>query len=124
MTLSRDAILQCAPVLPKELVEVPEWGGSVWVRTVSASERDKLEMEWERTKRVHFRARLVFVCACDEAGAPLFRETDIPCLGAKSTTAVTRICDVAFRLNGFTKTEIEELEKNSQSDPASDSSTE
>jgi hypothetical protein len=121
--LSRETILSRAPELPRELVPVPEWGGDVWVRTISASERDQLEMQWEKTKRVHFRARLVWYCACDEKGADLFQETDIPVLGAHSTAAITRICDVGFRLNGFTKTEIEELEKNLPSGPPSDSST-
>jgi hypothetical protein len=113
MTLDRQSILACADTLPRELVNVPEWGGDVWVRTLSASERDQLEMQWEKTKRVHFRARVVYYCACDEQGRDLFREEDIPVLGAKSTTAVAKVCDVAFRLNRFTREDIEDLEKNS-----------
>jgi hypothetical protein len=118
MALDRQSILASAPVFPRELVNVPEWGGDVWVRTLSASERDQLEMQWEKTKRVHFRARLVYYCCCDENGKDLFREEDVPVLGAKSTTAVARICDVAFRLNKFTREDIEELEKNSQNGQA------
>lgn len=112
MPLDRNAILQRTPILAKELVSVPEWGGEVWVRTLSASERDQLEIEWERTKRVHFRARLVYYCVCDEDGKDLFRAEDIPVLGAQSTAAVSRVCEVAFRLNRFGKEDIEELEKN------------
>ncbi len=121
MPLDRNAILQQAPVLPRELVSVPEWGGDVWVRTLTASERDQLEMEWERTKRVHFRARLVYYCACDDQGKDLFRAEDIPILGGHSTSALTRICDVAFRLNKFTREEVEELEKKSWNGQAADS---
>jgi hypothetical protein len=115
MSLDRQSILSRAPSLPREEVPVPEWGGSVWVRTLTASERDQLEMSWEQTKRVHFRARLVYYCACDEEGKTLFRPEDLAVIGAHSTAAVSRICDVAFRLNKFTKDEIEELEKNSPS---------
>ena len=48
MALDRDAILAQPVVLPRELVDVPEWGGDVWVRMLTASERDQLEMEWEK----------------------------------------------------------------------------
>ena len=121
MPLDRDTILKTPPLLHRELVPVPEWGGDVWVRTLSASERDQLEMQWEKTKRIHFRARLVYYCACDDAGKDLFREEDIPILGAHSTSAITRIVDVAFRLNKFTREDIEELEKNSRNGQAADS---
>ncbi len=121
MPLDRESILKQAPVLPRELVTVPEWGGDVYVRTLSASERDQLEMQWEKTKRVHFRARLVYYCACDEQGKDLFREEDVPVLGGHSTSAITRVCDVAFRLNKFTREEVEELEKNSRNGQAADS---
>jgi hypothetical protein len=80
-------------------------------------------MQWEKTKRVHFRARLVYYCACDGEGKDLFHETDIPVLGAHSTAAITRICDVAFRINKFTRDEIEELEKNLPSGPPAASSS-
>jgi hypothetical protein len=121
MILNRESILQRAPVLPRELVAVPEWGGDVWVRTLSASERDQLEMEWEKSKRIHFRARLVYYCACDEQGADLFKQEDIAILGAHSTAAITRVCDVAFRLNKFTREDIEELEKKSVNGQSVDS---
>ena len=40
--LSRDEIL-AASDLTKELVEVPEWGGSVYVRAMTGTERDSYE---------------------------------------------------------------------------------
>jgi len=121
MTLSRESILSRAPELPREEVPVPEWGGSVFVRTLTASERDRLETDWERTARVHFRARLVRFTVCDDAGKDLFRDVDIAVLGAHSTAAISRLTDVAFRLNKFTKTDVEELEKNSESGQPGDS---
>jgi hypothetical protein len=120
--LSREGILSQSPILPREELEIPEWGGSIFVRMLSASERDQLEIQWERTKRVHFRARLVYYCACTAEGADLFREEDIPILGAQPTSAVARICDLAFKINKFTKDDVEELEKNSPNGRAADSS--
>jgi hypothetical protein len=119
--LSREQILARPAILPREELAIPEWGGSVWVRMLSASERDQLEMQWEKTKRVHFRARLVYYCACDAEGADLFREEDIPVLGAQPTAALARICDLAFRLNRFTRDDVEELEKNSPNGQPADS---
>lgn len=116
--LTRADILRLKPEFPRELVEIPEWGGAVWVRTLSAAERDKLEAEWERTKRVNFRARLALFTLCDQEGKPLMAEADLPILGNQSSAALNRITEVAFRLNGYTKADQEELEKNSDSGPA------
>jgi hypothetical protein len=121
--LSRDAILNKAPQFPREEVQVPEWGGSVMVRCLSGAERDKLEVEWESTKRVNFRARLVAYAACDDQGKPLFLTNDIPSLGQQPASALSRICDVAFKLNAFTKSDVEELEKNSGTDPSAASNS-
>jgi hypothetical protein len=44
MTLTRDSILN-AKDLKKELVKVPEWGGEVYVRCMTGSERDAFESE-------------------------------------------------------------------------------
>ena len=40
--LSKDAIL-AADDLPRETVHVPEWGGDVYVRTMSGTDRDAFE---------------------------------------------------------------------------------
>ena len=40
--LNREAIL-AAEDLPRELVEVPEWGGAVYVRALTGAERDQFE---------------------------------------------------------------------------------
>lgn len=121
--LSRDSILNKPPQFPREEVPVPEWGGSVMVRCLSGAERDKLEVEWESTRRVNFRARLVAYATCDDQGKPLFLPNDIPSLGQQPASALSRICDVAFRLNAFTRADVEELEKNSGTDPSAASSS-
>lgn len=116
--LSRESILGKAPVLAREEVQVPEWGGSVWVRTLTGTERDRLEFEWSDTKRVNFRARLAAYSVCGENGENLFTPGDIPKLGTQPSSALSRVCDVAFRLNLFTKDDVEELAKNSDGGPS------
>jgi hypothetical protein len=114
--LSRDAILSASD-LPTEDVEVPEWGGSVRVRTMTGAERDQLEGEQialpKGDQARNFRARLVVRTACDEAGASLFTVSDVNALAGKSAAALDRVFTVATRLNGMSKTDVEELEKNS-----------
>ena len=113
--LSKDAILS-ADDLPKELVSVPEWGGEVYVRCLTATERDDWEasvmhMEGNKTKaNLHnLRAKLVARTVCDEAGARLFEDADVATLGAKSAAALDRLYTVAARLSKISKTDEEEL---------------
>ena len=120
--LTREAILQ-ADDLPRELVEVPEWGGSVFVRTLTGSERDAFEAEsvvfhpkgqsepnMESLKQT--RARLCARCICDEKGQRLFTDEDVSALGAKSGAALDRVYEVAARRNKISQKDMEELEGN------------
>jgi len=102
--LTRDSILQ-ADDLPKESVDVPEWGGQVWVRTLSGTERDAFEQSMVNKKNKpnmdNVRARFAVLTICDEAGDRLFKAADADELGKKSAAALDRVFAVAQRLNGF-----------------------
>lgn len=117
--LTRDAILT-ADDLPRELVSVPEWGGEVYVRTMTGEERDGFEAEMVEVKGKNqsqnlknLRARLAARTMCDEAGAGLFTPADAAALGKKSAAALDRVLAVAMRLNGLGEKDVEELVKNS-----------
>ena len=121
--LSRDQIL-ASDDLPKELVPVPEWGGSVYVRTMTGTERDGVEAasignDWRRG----FRARLAVATVCDEQGNALFTAADIEALGRKSSAALDRIFEVACRLNKLGAADVNELEKNSSAIHSGDSAS-
>lgn len=117
--LTRDAIL-AADDLQREWVDVPEWGGGVWVRTMTGLERDR----WERqflddhgkpkpgNQIENVRASLVVWCAVDDEHQRLFSEADIEALADKSGKALDRLFAVAQRLNGFRKEDLEELAGN------------
>ncbi len=100
--LTRDQILQ-ANDLPRERVDVPEWGGVVYVRTMTAQERDDFEQstlgEDGRPSMGNIRARLAVCTVVDEDGNRLFEDGDAEALGRKSASAVNRIFEVAQRLN-------------------------
>lgn len=111
--LDRDAILNVVDLKP-EVVEVPEWGGSLYIRMLTASERDKFEASCVGTGKkqnlANIRARLVVLCACDEAGERLFTDGDAEALGRKSAAAVDKVFGACSKLNGFSSQDIEDLE--------------
>ncbi len=111
MPLSRDSILS-ADDLPREEVHVPEWGGSVFVRTLTAGERDRFEGWIAGDQFDRFRAKLAALAVCDEAGARVFTDGDVDALAAKSCKALHRVADAAYRLNRFTKEDLEAIAGN------------
>jgi hypothetical protein len=110
--LSKEAIL-AADDLPREIVSVPEWGGQVYVRTMTGTDRDAFEAslinresgesgQSSKDQRMHnVRARLVSLTLCSELGERLFQDGDIDALGRKSARALDRVFAVAQRLNGI-----------------------
>lgn len=119
MTLSREAILE-AQDLQGELVEVPEWGGPVYVRCMTGTERDAFESEAYTLKgknveinRENFRARLLVRVLVDDLGARLFSDKDVAKLGGKSAKSLDRLFSVAMRINGLSREDVEDLTKNS-----------
>jgi hypothetical protein len=120
MGLTREDFLR-ARDLPREEVPVPELGdgATVFVRVLTAAERDELEtmsMTERNGKTVpdlaNIRARYVAFCACDETGQRLFTTADIPAIGALHHGAMARIADAAHRLNGLGPAAIRAKAKN------------
>lgn len=122
MTLTRDAILE-ANDLKTESVEVPEWGGSVMVRTMTGADRDAFEdsmvtvgADGKRTPNMsNMRAKLVAMTAVDEAGNRLFSAGDVEYLSRKSADALNRVFEAAQRINGMGAEAEQVAEKNSES---------
>lgn len=126
--LSKAAIL-AAQDLSTEVVEVPEWGGSVMVRAMTGRQRDVFESVIYKVKGkdvqlniANVRAELVSRTVVDEGGTLLFSPEDVAALGDKSAAALDRIYAVAQRLSGITKDDIAELTENF-TDGQSDDST-
>ena len=111
MPLLRDQILASTD-LPKTEVDVPEWGGSVFVRVMSGAERDAFEVAHQLSAKDNVRARLVAFCACDAAGVLLFSPDDVDDLGNTSAAALDRLFAVAVKINRLSKKDVDELQKN------------
>ncbi len=111
MLLSKETIL-AADDLPTDVVEVPQWGGSVKVRGMTVGERDRFE-DMIRTKGMSaLRATMAGMCIIDEDGKRLFNDIEINKLAAKSAEALDVIVEVASRLSGLTAEDADYLEKN------------
>jgi hypothetical protein len=110
-TLTRERILAAATAPPMR-VEVPEWGGALWVRSISAGERDTYERRaLEGGRRDLVRAMLVMLCAVDGEGRRLFSEADVELLAGRDAAPMHRVFDAACRLNRIGPQEVAELEQ-------------
>lgn len=111
--LTRKEIL-AADDLAYEDVEVPAWGGTVRVRTMTAGERDQFEFSLQGAKNAaeNFRARLLAATIVDEAGSLMFSEADMAALSKKSAAVADKLVAVAMRLSAISAKDQKDLEKN------------
>ena len=131
--LKHDAILK-ADDLPTEDVRVPEWfdaetgADMVLVQGLNGTQRDEFEASTIALRgpmgkqtavpdTANIRAKLVARCIIDdETRKPMFTQQDVHKLGEKSSAALDRVFEVASRLSGISKDDLEELGKDSKSD--------
>lgn len=116
-----------APAAPLERLDLPEFGGFVYLRELTADERDAYEASrllWTTDKRgkrtwednpIGSRARLVACCVCDAAGKRLFSDEQASALGQKSAKGLDRIFQRAVQMNGIGVAAEEEALGNSES---------
>ena len=116
------AAILAADDIPQETVAVPEWGGDVLVRGLTARDRDAFEAETVRYGKGkgsesemdlrNVRARLLVRTLYDLDGNRLFADADVDALGAKSAAVLTRLFETARKLSGMGDDTIKEAEKN------------
>jgi hypothetical protein len=122
MALSKAKILAAKDVKLSDAVPVPEWGGDVYIRTISGTERDKFEEAYSEQKMKAFRIRFLVMTLSDESGERLFADSDMDALGNKSSVVINRLFDKAWQHNAFTDEAVDALGNGSQTAP-SESST-
>lgn len=109
MKLDRNAILAAHDVRTQS-VDIPEWGGSAFVRVLTGAERDSMEAEISANKGkvgANFRARFTSLILCDENGVRLFSEKDAVALASKSGLAMDRVIKAGMLLNQLDAGEVE-----------------
>jgi hypothetical protein len=121
MALDRKSIL-AADDVRKEKVSVPEWGGDVYLRVLSGTDRDRFEESYADQKMKAFRLRFLLLALCDEKGERLFSDDEADVLGRKSSVVINRLFEAGWKINAFTQEAVDALGEDSPSDP-SDAST-
>jgi hypothetical protein len=92
---------------------VPEWGGDVCLREITAGQRDQWDawqIENEGAARyANIRARLLVLTICDEQGVRLFADNDIAVVSGLPAMSIDRLWDASCKLVGLRP---EDVEKN------------
>ena len=116
MAWNRDQILGVID-LPLKEIAVPAWGDdvTVWLRTMSVAERDRMfmlarDLSTGQLDPENFRAKVLVFCICDAEGNRLFREDEADLLGQKSAEAIVLLYNEARALNKLDRSETETVE--------------
>lgn len=101
----RDRIL-AADDIGRESVEVPQWGVTVEVRTMSAGQRSRMIASCSNPDGTidldRLYPMLIVATVFDpETGAPVFDENDLAVLQEKSASAIEFVALKAMRLSGM-----------------------
>ena len=120
MILNKTQILEALD-LKSEAVDVPEWNGSVLVRTMTGADRDAFEAslivtQLDGTRKpnmTNMRAKLVALTVVDDSGSLVFGVSDVDRLALKSASALERVFTAAQRINGLGAQAEGNAEKNS-----------
>lgn len=112
--LSKAAILSTKDARVEQF-EVKEWGGEVYIRTLSGTERDSFEESFLEDRKRSIRERFLVLTLCDEGGNRLFTDAEIEDLGKKNSIVLNRIFDKAWSINAFRSEDVDALGKDSSS---------
>lgn len=121
--LNREAILEADDVEYDE-IDVPEWGGSVRLKSIRGNQRDAYEASIvtqngtdSKINLRNARAKLIVMCAIDEDGRPLFTSEDISALGRKNAKPLDRLFDACQKLAGLSPDDVKKLTENFDETP-------
>lgn len=111
MLLSKEQIFSCQD-LQTVIVSVPEWGGDVKVKGMSAIDRIKFEKEQKDLEPSELIIRLVLLACVDDNNDRLFSNDDLKQLEQKSPVALLRVFNEAVKLNILSDEKIEQEAEN------------
>lgn len=119
------AQILAADDLPAEDVEIPEWGGTVRVRGLTGTERDRLEFQIAAARKegkdTDIRAGVAGRCMVDDKGGRMFADSELVKLGAKSGAVLDRLFDKVRELSGMTDEKLKKAAQDFESAPSGDS---
>jgi hypothetical protein len=104
VTLTREQILAARVDRKPQRLEVPEWGGEVYIRVLSA--RDQMALS-DSSKPEETPIRVLLHSIVDEHGERILRDEDFEALAGEDFPIIMRIFGSAAKLNGFSNKELE-----------------
>lgn len=107
-------ILDSEDIQYKEL-EIPEWKGKVLLKTLSGTERNKIEQmayKFRKGEIMGYTAEIAVMACCGPDKKPLFTANDLPRLREKNGLALGRIFDAVNQQNNLIPEAIRDAEKN------------
>jgi len=105
-----------------EIVEVPEWGVTVEIRSMTGSQRSAIVTALtsdEDNKMEALWGGMLVSCVYDpETGDPVFKEDDAEwLLGEKSSTVLDRLSNVCLQVAGIVEGAVDDAGKDSSVSP-------
>lgn len=119
MALTREQILAARKDRKPTRLEVPEWGGEVYIRVLSMQD----QMAWGDVDAKELPLRVLIAALVDEAGVAIFQEGDEEELAKEDFPVITRVFAEAARLNGLSTKELDEAMASFDRAPDESSST-
>jgi len=110
----RDEIL-AADDLPTREVPVPEWGKTVYVKSLTGVERLELERQFHTLYKEGSESIapcLLAATICDADGQVVFSYSDVQALEKKNGGAIARLFSVASTLNPMFGVDVDKISKN------------
>lgn len=105
-------------------IEVPEWGGTYYVRVLSGKDRESFEEALSAEQRMkNFRIRFLLLALCDEDGKRVLGDGDTDVLGDRNSVTLNRVFEQAWTINAFTKEAVDALGEDSPAAPSGGSSS-
>jgi len=111
--------------LQDEIVDVPEWGYRLRVRSLTGTERDAFEISLlesrGKSREVNLRnmrAKLVAASVRKADDSRVFSDGQVEALGRKNAAALQRVFRVAQKLSGLAEDEVDELTEALGNDPS------
>jgi hypothetical protein len=99
--MDRESMLAVRP--KTEPLDVPEWGGTVYVRQLNGAELVAWSEASTDAPTAEKGTGLLVRCLVDAAGVRLFKEEDAAALVELPGGLVNRLCGVANDVNGLTE---------------------
>lgn len=116
--LDVDEFLEVADldIVPVPLPDKYGEDAGFYVRSLDGDSRSAIEKQFAKHDPAsdprNFRASILIRCVCREDGTPLFAEEHRDRLMKKSAGTLEMLFEAACRVNGFTKSDVEAIEKN------------